>query len=549
MPAHTSAEPTETTTGKPPTEKPMSGMSRIKNPQITVIGVGGAGGNVVNNMIAAGLGNAKFVVANTDMQALASAKAEHRIQLGTSLTEGLGAGSDPEIGEAAAEEAAEEIRSVLAGAHMLFIAAGMGGGTGTGAAYVIAREARDLGILSIAVVTKPFQFEGAKRLRNAEAGIAELRKYADTLLVIPNENLFRIATDRTTFADAFVMADQVMYSGIVTITDLIIKEGLINLDLADVRAVLGGMGRAMMGMGEAAGEQRAIAAAEEAIVNPLLDEVTLKGARSLLLCITGGRDMTLWEVEEAASRVCQEADPDANIIVGATFDDGLGDRIRVSIVASGMPRTLAPEPMREGDLPAWTPRSQREPAPEPAFGRRLNEALGDPDHARAPARGRSRSRRAMAEADTGAGERPMERPMAGEADPAAGEGLSTLPKTAPARPRKSANGARRPAEAGAARRPTLPDGVEVSPEPRRRSRRGPADGLPPPPVNWRELTAPAAGPPPLPPPPVNWRELAPSARELPEASRELTIVPQRESEPVPRKVGFLERLGFGRRRA
>ena len=412
----------------------MSGTSRIKNPQITVIGVGGAGGNVVNNMIAAGLGNVKFVVANTDMQALVSAKAEHRIQLGTNLTEGLGAGSDPEIGEAAAEEAAEEIRAVLSGAHMTFIAAGMGGGTGTGAAYVIAREARDLGVLSIAVVTKPFQFEGAKRLRNAEAGIAELRKYADTLLVIPNENLFRIATDRTTFADAFVMADQVMYSGIVTITDLIIKEGLINLDLADVRAVLGDMGRAMMGMGEAAGEQRAIAAAEEAIVNPLLDEVTLKGARSLLLCITGGRDMTLWEVEEAASRVCQEVDPDANIIVGATFDDGLGDRIRVSIVASGMPRTVASEPMRDTDVPAWTPRSKREPAPEPAFGRRLGEALGEPDHpalgGRAPARGRSRARRAMAEADVG------DRPMAGETDTAPSDGLSTLAKTAPARPRK-----------------------------------------------------------------------------------------------------------------
>jgi cell division protein FtsZ len=516
----------------------MSGTSRIKNPQITVIGVGGAGGNVVNNMIAAGLGSVKFVVANTDMQALVSARAEHRIQLGTHLTEGLGAGSDPEIGEAAAEEAAEEIRSVIAGAHMIFIAAGMGGGTGTGAAYVIAREARDLGILSIAVVTKPFQFEGAKRLRNAEAGIAELRKYADTLLVIPNENLFRIATDRTTFADAFVMADQVMYSGIVTITDLIMKEGLINLDLADVRTVLGGMGRAMMGMGEASGEQRAIAAAEEAIVNPLLDEVTLKGARSLLLCITGGRDMTLWEVEEAASRVCQEADPDANIIVGATFDDGLGDRIRVSIVASGMPRTAPPEPVRDADTAVWTPRSEREPEPESAFGRRL----GDPDHAagnRAPARGRSRARRARADADTG------DRPIGAEADAGVGEGLSSLANTAPARPRKGANGTRRmPEVGGAPRRPTLPDGVEVPPEPRRRGRRGPADGPPPPPVNWRELTAPPEGP----PPPANWRELGASAPDLSELSRELTIVPQREPDPVPRRMGFLERLGFGRRR-
>jgi cell division protein FtsZ len=537
----TTETPAATTTEKPPTEKPMSGTNRIKNPQITVIGVGGAGGNVVNNMLAAGLGSVKFVVANTDMQALVSSKAEHRIQLGTNLTEGLGAGSDPEIGEAAAEEAAEEIRAAIAGAHMIFIAAGMGGGTGTGAAYVIAREARDLGILSIAVVTKPFQFEGAKRLRNAEAGIGELRKYADTLLVIPNENLFRIATDRTTFADAFVMADQVMYSGIVTITDLIMKEGLINLDLADVRTVLGGMGRAMMGMGEAAGDQRAIAAAEEAIVNPLLDEVTLKGARSLLLCITGGRDMTLWEVEEAASRVCQEADPDANIIVGATFDDGLSDRIRVSIVASGMPRTAPPEPMREAEMPVWTPRSQREPVPEPAFGRRLS-ALGDPDPAlgnRPPARSRSRTRRSMVDADAG------ERPVGAEADAAATDGLSTLARTAPARSRKGSNGSRRLADGnGTQRRPTLPEGVEAPPEPRRRGRRGPADGPLAPPVNWRELTAPPDG---TPLRPGTWRARAASAHEPSEPSRELTIVPQRDPDPVPRRMGLLERLGFRRR--
>src|SRR5262245_45679396 len=513
------------------------------SPRITVIGVGGASGDVVNNIISARLANVKFVVANTDMQALASSRAELRIQLGVHLTEGLGAGSDPEIGEAAAEEAADEIRAALADTHMVFIAAGMGGGTGTGAAYVVAREARDCGVLSIAVVTKPFQFEGAKRLRNAEAGIAELRKYADTLLVIPNENLFRIATDRTTFADAFVMADQVMYSGIVTITDLITEEGLINLDLADVRAVLGDMGRAMLGMGEAAGEQRAIAAAEEAIVKPLLDEVTLKGAKSLLLCLTGGRDLTLWEVEEAASRVCQEVDPDANIIVGATFDDGLGDRIRVSIVASGMPRAVPSEPMRDTDLPAWTPRSHREPSPEPAFGRRLNEALGEPEHPalgnRAPARGRSRVRRAMADADAGG------RSMAGEAETAPSDGLSTLAKTAPARPRQGSNGRRRQGEGSAQRRPTLPEGVEVPPEPRRRNRRGPVDGPMPPPVNWRELTAPPEGPPPPPPPRVTWRDLGASPSE---PSRELTIVPQREPDPMPPRMGFLERLGFGRRR-
>ena len=437
---------------------------------------------------------------------------------------------------------------------MVFIAAGMGGGTGTGAAYVVAREARDCGVLSIAVVTKPFQFEGAKRLRNAEAGIAELRKYADTLLVIPNENLFRIATDRTTFADAFVMADQVMYSGIVTITDLIMKEGLINLDLADVKAVLGGMGRAMMGMGEAVGEQRAIAAAEEAIVNPLLDEVTLKGAKSLLLCITGGRDMTLWEVEEAASRVCQEVDPDANIIVGATFDDGLGDRIRVSIVASGMPRTAAlPEPDHDADLPAWTPRSQREGAGEP-YGRRMADAAGGrrglwrgaacrqeaaPGQSGPPARAMPRS--AMA------GDRGHDRRWRSEAR-AGLDGLSALPKT-PARPRKGGGGGRRPGEAGPKRPPTLPDGVEVG-EARRRTRRTAADGHPPP-VNWRELTAPEEEPPARPSPPVNWRERAAhsngSARSDPEYDG--SIVPEREPEPPARKVGFFERLGFGRRRA
>ena len=308
----------------------------MMKPRIAVIGVGGAGGNAVNNMIAAGLTGAEFIVANTDAQALEASSAEHRIQLGRRLTEGLGAGSKPEIGQAAAEEAIEDIRAAIAGCHMVFIAAGMGGGTGTGAASVIARVAKEFGILTVAVVTKPFQFEGSRRMRIAEAGIAELRKHVDTLLVIPNQNLFRVATDRTTFAEAFVLADQVLYSGVACIVDLIVKEGLINLDLADVRTVLSGMGTAMMGTGEASGEQRAIVASEEAIVNPLLDDITLKGAKSLLLSITGGRDLTLWEVDEAANRVRQEVDPDANIIVGATFDEALGDKVRVSIVASGM---------------------------------------------------------------------------------------------------------------------------------------------------------------------------------------------------------------------
>ncbi len=307
-------------------------------PRIMVIGVGGAGGNAVNNMISAGLKGPEFVVANTDAQALEASSADRRIQLGASLTEGLGAGSKPEIGEAAAEEAIEDIRAAVKGAHMVFVAAGMGGGTGTGAASVIARIAREFGILTVAVVTKPFTFEGSRRMRVAEVGIAELKRHVDTLLVIPNQNLFRLATDRTTFNEAFLLADQVLYSGIACIVDLIVKEGLINLDLADVKTVLSGMGTAMMGTGEASGEHRAIIAAEEAVVNPLLDEVTLKGAKSLLLSITGGPDLTLWEVDEVANRVRQEVDPEANIIVGATFDQTLSDRVRVSIVASGMSR-------------------------------------------------------------------------------------------------------------------------------------------------------------------------------------------------------------------
>jgi cell division protein FtsZ len=315
------------------------------SPRLTVCGVGGAGCNAINNMIAAGLQGVDFIVANTDAQALAASSAEHRIQLGIALTEGLGAGSKPEIGEAAAEEAIEDLRSQIAGSHMVFIAAGMGGGTGTGAAAVIARVAKELGILTVGIVTKPFHFEGTRRMRIADIGIAELKKYVDTMIVIPNQNLFRVANEKTTFAEAFVLADQVLYSGVACIVDLIIKEGLINLDFADVRTVMGGMGTAMMGTGEAAGERRAIMAAEEAIANPLLDDVSLRGARGLLLSISGGRNLTLYEVDEAASRVREEVDPEANIIVGATFDESLGDRVRVSIVASGMMRH--PEPAQD----------------------------------------------------------------------------------------------------------------------------------------------------------------------------------------------------------
>ena len=305
-------------------------------PRITVFGVGGAGGNAVNNMIECGLKGVEFVVANTDAQALASSAAERRIQMGANVTEGLGAGSKPEVGAAAAEEAMADIKAHLVGCHMVFITAGMGGGTGTGAAPVIARASREEGILTVGVVTKPFQFEGSRRLRAAEAGIDALQKFVDTLLIIPNQNLFRVANEKTTFTDAFAMADDVLRSGVACITDLMVKEGLINLDFADVRTIMAGMGKAMMGTGESSGERRAIEAAEAAIANPLLDDVCMKGASGLLVSITGGNDLTLYEVDEAASRVRAEADPDANIIVGATFDDELDGSIRVSVVATGI---------------------------------------------------------------------------------------------------------------------------------------------------------------------------------------------------------------------
>ncbi|MFD1332828.1 cell division protein FtsZ, partial [Methylopila musalis] len=309
---------------------------RELKPRITVFGVGGAGGNAVNNMIEAGLVGVDFVVANTDAQALTLSKAERIIQMGVQVTEGLGAGSQPEVGRAAAEEVIDEIRDHLSGAHMAFITAGMGGGTGTGSAPVVARAAREAGILTVGVVTKPFHFEGQRRMKTAEAGIEELQKAVDTLIVIPNQNLFRVANERTTFADAFAMADQVLYSGVACITDLMVKEGLINLDFADVRAIMREMGKAMMGTGEASGEKRAVQAAEAAIANPLLDDVSMKGARGLLISITGGNDLTLYEVDEAATRIREEVDSEANIILGATFDESLEGIIRVSVVATGI---------------------------------------------------------------------------------------------------------------------------------------------------------------------------------------------------------------------
>jgi cell division protein FtsZ len=309
-------------------------------PRITVFGVGGAGGNAVNNMITAGLQGVDFVVANTDAQALTMSKAQRIIQMGTQVTQGLGAGSQPDVGAAAAQEVIDEIRDHLSGANMVFVTAGMGGGTGTGAAPVIARTARDLGILTVGVVTKPFHFEGQRRMRTAEAGINELHKVVDTLLIIPNQNLFRVANEKTTFADAFAMADQVLYSGVACITDLMVKEGLINLDFADVRAVMREMGKAMMGTGEATGDKRALTAAEAAIANPLIDDSSMKGARGLLISITGGKDLTLFEVDEAATRIREEVDQDANIIVGATFDETLDGIIRVSVVATGIEQAL-----------------------------------------------------------------------------------------------------------------------------------------------------------------------------------------------------------------
>jgi cell division protein FtsZ len=306
------------------------------SPRIVVFGVGGAGGNAVNNMIDSDLQGVEFVVANTDAQALARSKAERRIQIGLNTTQGLGAGATPQVGMAAAEESQSEILDHLQDANMVFITAGMGGGTGTGAAPVIARTAKEQGILTVAVVTRPFQFEGPRRMRMADAGIAELQKHVDTLIIIPNQNLFRVANDKTTFHQAFQLADQVLHSGVRGITDLMVMPGLINLDFADVRSVMGEMGKAMMGTGEASGERRALEAATKAINNPLLEDMSLKGARGVLINITGGYDMTLFELDEAANHIRQEVDPDANIIVGSTFDESLEGVMRVSVVATGI---------------------------------------------------------------------------------------------------------------------------------------------------------------------------------------------------------------------
>ncbi|WP_137699865.1 cell division protein FtsZ [Marimonas lutisalis] len=360
----------------------MPGQEDLK-PRITVFGVGGAGGNAVNNMIEKALEGVDFVVANTDAQALQQSQASNKIQMGVKVTEGLGAGAKASIGAAAAEESIEQIVDHLAGAHMCFITAGMGGGTGTGAAPIIAQAARELGVLTVGVVTKPFQFEGGKRMTQAEDGVEALQKVVDTLIIIPNQNLFRLANEKTTFTEAFSMADDVLYQGVKGVTDLMVRPGLINLDFADVRAVMDEMGKAMMGTGEATGEDRATQAAEKAIANPLLDEISLKGAKGVLINITGGHDLTLFELDEAANRIREEVDADANIIVGSTLDTGMEGMMRVSVVATGIdasaivhdvpvPRRSLAEPLKP-TVSAEEPQDEFAEAPQPQVAARAAE--------------------------------------------------------------------------------------------------------------------------------------------------------------------------------
>ncbi|PIL13739.1 hypothetical protein P775_27635 [Puniceibacterium antarcticum] len=385
----------------------MPGQEDLK-PRITVFGVGGAGGNAVNNMIEKELDGVDFVVANTDAQALQQSKSISKVQLGIKVTEGLGAGARASVGAAAAEESIEQIVDHLAGAHMCFITAGMGGGTGTGAAPIIAQAARELGVLTVGVVTKPFQFEGNKRMRQAEAGVEALQKVVDTLIIIPNQNLFRLANEKTTFTEAFSLADDVLYQGVKGVTDLMVRPGLINLDFADVRAVMDEMGKAMMGTGEAEGEDRAIQAAEKAIANPLLDEISLRGAKGVLINITGGHDLTLFELDEAANRIREEVDQDANIIVGSTLDSTMEGKMRVSVVATGIDamdvntevpvarRSLAQPLKQQVDAPLAAapapaplqPRPAAKPAPkQPVAAQRAELEYEDEDEHTAPFNG------------------------------------------------------------------------------------------------------------------------------------------------------------------
>lgn len=377
----------------------LPGQEDLK-PRITVFGVGGAGGNAVNNMIEKELDGVEFVVANTDAQALQQSNAQAKIQMGVKVTEGLGAGARASVGAAAAEESIEQIVDHLAGAHMCFITAGMGGGTGTGAAPIIAQAARELGVLTVGVVTKPFQFEGAKRMKQADAGIEALQKVVDTLIIIPNQNLFRLANENTTFTEAFALADDVLYQGVKGVTDLMVRPGLINLDFADVRAVMDEMGKAMMGTGEAEGENRAVQAAEKAIANPLLDEISLEGARGVLINITGGYDLTLFELDEAANKIREKVDGEANIIVGSTLDTSMEGRMRVSVVATGidavvshadmpLPRRSMSQPLRERvsqEEAAMAQPAAAPAAPQPVAARALSqEELAAPAPRPAPA--------------------------------------------------------------------------------------------------------------------------------------------------------------------
>jgi cell division protein FtsZ len=405
----------------------MPNVESELTPRITVVGVGGAGGNAVNNMIASNLAGVEFLVCNTDAQALGQSKADRCIQLGVTLTQGLGAGASPDVGRAAAEEALEEVLDHLAGSHMVFITAGMGGGTGTGAAPVIARATREQGILTVGVVTKPFHFEGMQRMRLAESGIEELTQYVDTLIIIPNQNLFRVANEKTTFADAFHMADNVLYSGVRGVTDLMVMPGLINLDFADVRTVMSEMGKAMMGTGEAEGERRAIEAAEAAISNPLLEDITMEGARGVLINITGGPDMTLFEVDEAANRIREEVDPEANILFGSTFEPEMEGKIRVSVVATGIDAAQMksrPEPLKSPTATAKAAAAAAQAAPAPA---RPTEAVAtavedepveeaqEPESADEPAEEIEVD--VVADADGAAAETPVAAPVAARPEP------------------------------------------------------------------------------------------------------------------------------------
>ncbi len=430
-------------------------------PRITVFGVGGAGGNAVNNMIDKNLEGAEFVTANTDSQALQQSKAPRRIQLGVGVTQGLGAGAKPQVGGSAAEESIDEIIDHLAGSHMCFITAGMGGGTGTGAAPVIARAAREMGILTVGVVTKPFQFEGAHRMNTAENGVDDLQQYVDTLIIIPNQNLFRIANERTTFAEAFMMADDVLYQGVKGVTDLMVRPGLINLDFADVRAVMDEMGKAMMGTGEADGDSRAIDAAEKAIANPLLDEVSLKGARGVLINITGGYDLTLFELDEAANRIRSEVDPDANIIVGSTLDPEVEGVMRVSVVATGIDAAEA-RMIDPVERPVAQPVAQ--PAPQPV----TQPAPQPRSSAGVSAEVREAAKRAVAEHLTAEATAPAAPAPVAEAPVAVQEDLALnldaddldLPQAAP---RKAEDPA--PAAEFIAPAPTTADQAAQEPEP------------------------------------------------------------------------------------